>query len=210
MSTFNGEIENIPEISIDFFEREAVFYFVSHCHTDHLKGITNCSPNATIYATSQSAFFIKRKCPHLEHCIKILTLGIPTIYDEQKSHQVTALPAGLYATNTCENNFQDVHMISGHCMGSCMLLFELKSENILYTGDFRVSLKDVKNIKILDEIRKHDNVVLYVDSTFMKREFSKFPSQTESVTTIVQMIKNFLNKSKNNKGNLFCTVIRSS
>ncbi|KFM65290.1 Protein artemis, partial [Stegodyphus mimosarum] len=46
MSTFDGVIKEYPLISIDRFLKEeecdnyaSTVYFLSHCHTDHMKGL---------------------------------------------------------------------------------------------------------------------------------------------------------------------------
>lgn len=81
-----------------------------------------------------------------------------------------------------------------------MFLFETDTKAILYTGDFRISLKNLENIKQLKELRNHDNVVIYMDSTFFKKSFSTFPTQTESVQKIIELVDSWIKKSKLHKG----------
>ena len=39
-----------------------------------------------------------------------------------------------------------------------------------------------------------------MDSTFFKKSFSKFPTQTESVKKIIELVDNWTKKSKHHKG----------
>lgn len=80
MSTFNGQIEEIPGIAVDEFSEENIedskALFVSHCHTDHMHGLSELKDfDYPIYATSISALFIRRKFPNLEGNIKELEIG---------------------------------------------------------------------------------------------------------------------------------------
>lgn len=78
-----------------------------------------------------------------------------------------------------------------------MILFQTEEQDILYTGDFRISKKDIENLRILRELK---NLVVNMDSTFMKKSYMHFPSQSESVAVIIEEIEKFLNKSTNHKG----------
>ena len=186
MSTFSGEIYEIAGISIDHFENvEKKCYFLSHCHTDHMRGLCLLKTEAPIYMSAISALFIQKKCPHLAENIKILELGIATSIEiENECSSTTFIVTALSA---------------GHCAGSYMFLFQIEGCDILYTGDFRISVKNARRVKALQEIRANENSAIYIDSTFLKTSYPKFPSQTQSVTQIVEMVETFLNRSKNHK-----------
>ena len=81
-----------------------------------------------------------------------------------------------------------------------MFIFETNKNTILYTGDFRISLKNLENIKQLKELQDHEFLVIYMDSTFFKKSSSKFPTQTESVRKIIDLVDNWIKKSKHHKG----------
>lgn len=183
MSSFNGEIKEIVGISVDNFVKiNQKCYFLSHCHSDHLRGLCLLITNANIYLSALSALFIRKKFPQLEKNIKVLELGIPTYIEiEKTSFTVTALPAG-------------------HCAGALMLLFQIEGCDILYTGDYRMSIKNARRMKILENIAKNDCLSIYLDSTFLKTSYPNFPSQTTSVDKIIDIVAKFLNKSENNKG----------
>lgn len=80
-----------------------------------------------------------------------------------------------------------------------MMLFQTEDQDIIYTGDFRASQNSIKSIKCLQNLK---NVVAYIDSTFFKKAYMNFPSQKESVDTIVSEIRNHLSTSSHSKGNL--------
>ena len=81
MSTFNGQIEEIPGIAVDEFTEQNIYenskvLFVSHCHTDHMHGLSELKDfKYPIYATSISALFIRKKFSNLEENIKELEIG---------------------------------------------------------------------------------------------------------------------------------------
>jgi len=187
MSTFNGEID-IEGISVDHFENiDQKCYFLSHCHTDHMSGLSLLTTKSPIYMSALSALFIRKKCPQLKDNIKILEYNVAT-YIEMEHKGSTG--------------FTVTALSAGHCAGACMLLFQIEGCDILYTGDFRISVKNALRLKILEEIRANENSVIYLDSTFLKTSFPNFPSQTESVTKILEIVEAFLKQSKNHKVNL--------
>lgn len=185
MSTFNGEIKEIPGVSVDHFDNKSLkCYFLSHCHSDHMSGLSSLQTDSPVYTTAISALFIQQKCPQLSENLIILEPGIPT---------------SIRLTQNCET-FVVTALSAGHCAGSCMLLFQKENCDILYTGDFRISLKNAKNIKIFEDIR---DSTIYLDSTFLSTKFPQFPSQAESVKEILEIVQNFLTKSTHHKGKIF-------
>lgn len=190
MSTFNGEISGIAGISVDHFENsEQKCYFLSHCHSDHMKGLLTLQTKAPIYATPISALIIRRRCPHLEENVRTLENGVLNSIELNEDGSSTT--------------FNVTALSAGHCAGACQLLFQIEGCDILYTGDFRMSLKHVKNIKQFDEIKNHENLSVYLDSTFMKTSFAMFPTQTDSVRKIIEIADAHLKKARNPKGFFF-------
>ena len=89
---------------------------------------------------------------------------------------------------------------AGHCPGSVMLLFETKSGQTLYTGDFRIQEQDIKQISIFKEFSEKNNLnLIYLDSTFLRKEYKDFPSQSESVAEIIRLTQEWLQINKNKK-----------
>lgn len=186
MSTFCGEISEIPGIGVDNFKNTSLkCYFVSHCHSDHIRQIGNLNnTDLPIYTTELSALILKRRYSELN--VKCLEMGRPT-------------PLEFYH-NDERVNFVVTLLNGGHCMGSCMLLFQIEGLDILYTGDFRISLKNAQNIKNLKDIKDYGKLVVYLDTTFMKESYEYFPEQGESCDKIIKVVKDHLEISSSNKG----------
>jgi DNA cross-link repair 1C protein len=103
MSTFNGEIIELPGVCVDKFnDNNFKVYFLSHCHTDHLQGLQKPKQiKFFVYCTELSAHFLKQKFPQHEEQIRIVSVGSPLLIQEE----------GL--------NFQATFIPAGHCAGSC-------------------------------------------------------------------------------------------
>lgn len=192
MSTFDGILLEIQELSVDSFENtDAECFFLSHCHTDHMRGLAELTTTAPIYMTSVSSLIVSSKWPHLQVNIKILETSVATSVElTHKSFVVTALSAG-------------------HCAGSCMLLFQIEGLDILYTGDFRISLSNLEKFQQLREVQDNNQLSIYLDSTFLKKSYTKFPKQSESVEAILKMVGSFLHTSKDRRGKASNNVLHS-
>lgn len=188
MSTFNGQLQEIRHISIDNFENtESKCYFLSHCHSDHMRSLENLSQiSQPLYTTTLSALIIQKRYPSIN--VQILEYGFPINieFTDDDGKEVKFIVTALNAT--------------GHCMGACMLLFQIEGLDILYTGDFRISLKHAQNIKTLNEIKSYSNLVLYLDTTFLNNSYKHFPSQHESSIKVIEIIDKHLSQSSSHKG----------
>lgn len=103
MSTFDGTIVEIPGVCVDnFVDNSFKFYFLSHCHTDHLRGLEkNEKFPSTIHCTEISAHFIRRRYPQHADAICVIQIGIAKpFHDDDCNFNVTFIP-------------------SGHCAGAC-------------------------------------------------------------------------------------------
>ncbi|KAB0793928.1 hypothetical protein PPYR_13548 [Photinus pyralis] len=192
MSTFNGKILEIPEISVDCFENannlDSLVYFLSHCHTDHMRGLSDWRfqnsllerPDVYLYATPISVRILNHRYPQLEaKLIEIATSNSTLIKIPYKNTHltVTALPAG-------------------HCPGSVMFLFETASKNILYTGDYRVSASDLRKYNAfysMGEVKRIDK--MYLDTTFFNRSYFKLPPRSDSISKICTVIDKWIKQS---------------
>ncbi|GAB0097834.1 protein artemis [Sergentomyia squamirostris] len=179
MSTFRGPLQEFPGVSVDQFEgvnRESVLFFLSHCHTDHMRGLEIAEPlPGPLYVSEISAVILRKRYPHL-HDIRVLEIGVETaIRVNGEEVHVTTLPAG-------------------HCPGSVMLLFESPKIRVLYTGDFRLRLKDIENLRVLQGIRGNVDIV-YLDSTFLRRDYAMFPSRVNSTNEIIRYIEEWIRQS---------------
>lgn len=173
-------------IAVDNFEKSGMkFYFLSHCHSDHLRGIAKLLTDSPLYATPISAFIIKRKYPQVE--VRELEIGKGKNFDVKNSNGTT-------------KSFVVTPLSAGHCLGACMFLFQVEGMDILYTGDFRISVNDAKRMRPLQEIVDYGNLVLYLDSTFMSPIYQKFPKLDQSIKKITEIAENHLKASSSHKG----------
>lgn len=64
MSTFDGRIPEFPGLSVDRFEDlTSKLFFLSHCHWDHMQGLTENKDKlkAKIVLSAASAVFVKNQ-----------------------------------------------------------------------------------------------------------------------------------------------------
>ncbi|KAF0749463.1 protein artemis isoform X1 [Aphis craccivora] len=205
MSTFGGKLEEkeLSFIGIDSFESHLLScstFMLSHFHKDHMRGIqdhsfqvafNNTKNNMMLYASPLTITFLKRnKTIHLrEDKLVSLEIGFPNLLkvhsDNFEYICVTLLPAG-------------------HCPGSVMFLIEAGAHRILYTGDFRIQLQDLKLFKplLIDKEGNGDpkNIsALYLDTTFASKNYYEFPMRKESSANLIKVVEEWLNKDPNNK-----------
>ena len=201
MSTFPGPIEEIPGVSVDRFENKenvnASVYFLSHCHSDHMKGldnsfIQNLNKNNKFLYCSEISKAILNANTYLNNSdmIKGLPVLSPVIIDFKGENGTI-----LFVTVTL--------IPAGHCPGSVMFLFEYNNKTILYTGDFRINANDFAKLKPLHDYdgkklypKKFDKI--YLDTTFLRSEFSKIPTRKESVEEIRKATTDWLKQDPNN------------
>ncbi|XP_030762403.1 protein artemis [Sitophilus oryzae] len=198
MSTFHGQIKEIPGISVDRFNEENLnswVYFLSHCHTDHMVGLSSsvfkdrlADKGLYIYTSPISKVILTRLHPDLEGSIKELVLEHPTTVSigDFRDVSVTCVPAG-------------------HCPGSVMFLFETKTSRVLYTGDFRISPSDIKKFRcfydIFDKVKSIDKV--YLDTTFFMRKYTSFPKREHSLFQVCDLISKWISMDKDNVVKIF-------
>ncbi|XP_065173401.1 protein artemis [Atheta coriaria] len=197
MSTFKGKIDEFPGISIDDFEGnnlKSSIYFLSHVHTDHMRGLYQCeflkrlaNEKLTLYSHEVSTIFLRSRYPDYANCFQYLPINLPTTLKtaDKFEFNVTLLPAG-------------------HCPGSVMFLFESDKHTVLYTGDFRLKLAEFKKFKglytpqgTLKRIQK-----VHLDTTFMFKRYEQFPSREESLGAICNLIEEWLEQDPKNIVNL--------
>ncbi|XP_058834764.1 protein artemis-like [Topomyia yanbarensis] len=187
MSTFSGFVSEIPGISVDRFlernRRQSTVFLLSHCHSDHMVGLDfRENLPGPLYASPISTVFLKHRFPQLSGNIRSLEIGEPTVIslkteNNTRQLQVTAIPAG-------------------HCPGSVMFLFENENQQqVLYTGDFRISAKDLRNIKALRSLSLNS---IYLDTTFFNPNYNYFPAQADSLARLVTLCSEWLSLDDRN------------
>ena len=149
-------------------------FFLTHIHTDHLKGLSNTWNLGRIYTSEVTARLLIDRWPNLKLVVTPLAmLEEHTIFLDPKQEK-ESMTVTLFDSN--------------HCPGSTMFLFKGEFGSVLHTGDFRYSSTLFKNYPQLYPANKRNeeeaNISvpidhLIVDSTFANLDI-EFPSQEEA------------------------------
>ncbi|XP_017881799.1 protein artemis-like isoform X2 [Ceratina calcarata] len=211
MSTFLGLIKEIPGISVDRFDGDNLtssVFFLSHCHTDHMQGLTDAffeyiqSSDKYIYCSPVTKALLENKFRHKSHCIKEIDVNRPTVI-EYRTRNDDAIVVSVTAVS------------AGHCPGSVMFLFERDTVSVLYTGDFRINPKDLSKLKALhysgqSKLIPRTFTKIYLDTTFLSNDYVSFPTRQESIVKICQVSKDWLGKDPRNVVILECSALYGS
>nr|XP_026483118.1 protein artemis-like [Vanessa tameamea] len=200
-SSFHGKIDEIPGVYVDNFENAeqqgARAYFLSHYHSDHIQGLHSAQlldvlskNNITIYTTELTSAIINddKNDERIMKYVRGLKMGSTLI----------SLP-GLPEQNIPDLCLNVTLIPAGHSAGSTMFLFSTTTQNILFTGDFRVNLNDLpsyQHLHVGDEPIKLDT--MYVDTTFLDSNYENFPRRSESVEKMIFEIRMFLDSDETN------------
>ena len=206
MSEFAGPITEFSSVSIDRFNNEnlkSTVYFLSHCHSDHMVGLNEPELferlkryNFKIYCHKISAALLSA-LPHYRH----LT---PFVIPLEAMTEVT-INVSIHGGNFDEINSYPLTVTlipAGHCPGSVMFLLASTDISVLFTGDFRFEVGQVKRIKYLYDdlrqsaVRNFDNI--YVDTTFCKLDTCFLPSRESCLSSIFQAVSDWIFCSSQN------------
>lgn len=156
-------IEN--SLMIDEFSPGFDFYFLTHFHSDHYKGLNSKWQNGIIIASKLTCLLLREK------------LGV---------EQNLLFPIDNDETYSIKNDtISFTAFDAGHCLGALMFLFKINNKKILYTGDFRLNDSLREKIGLF-----HKPDILYLDSTYEKFKI-KFPTQEEAINKAIEIIENF-------------------
>lgn len=202
MSTFSGLVEEIPGISIDCFNEENLnssAFFLSHCHTDHMKGLGDSSflkllkqKNSNLYCSHISKSFLQSKFSGFDADFMDNHLICLDLDDTKIVH---------YVYNNVEYSVSVTSISAGHCPGSVMFLFSFKNKIILYTGDFRINKEDYSKLKSLHFSKSSIPLKIdemYLDTTFMSDKFMKLPLRADSSRALCEAAKHWIQNDPKN------------
>lgn len=190
MSVFRGSIVEYPGVVVDHYipancERGRIF-FLSHCHKDHMTGLGS---RALLDA-------LRTRCTFL-HCSEV-TRALLLHYTEFRDliPFLKALPmeepvsVKLEPTlDASEMNLTVTLLPAGHCPGSAMFLIQGGNGTVLYTGDFRLTVDEVKRIQSLHPGGRLMSITtLYLDTTFCTPISSDIPDRETSRQFILSCI----------------------
>lgn len=204
---FQGIIQPFPSITVDYFaglRQSTEAFFLSHCHTDHIKGVhsdefkqlLNERPGAKIYCTLVTAQLLLKRNKDLVHLI----------------NHFVYVTEGEWMTVLLSDSSLNVRTIPAHhCLGSVMFLFEDSASSALYTGDFRyndTTHREDMQAHLSSSSRARVNH-LYLDTTFYTpREplFHSFPSRRESERAVIDLVKQWRASNPAGKVHIDVTV----
>lgn len=211
MSTFLGLVKEIPGISVDRFDGDNLtssIFFLSHCHTDHMHGLSDMffvhldEHKKYLYCSPITKVLLESKFKFISTCVKEIDINTPTVVE--------------YAIQTADKILISVTSVSaGHCPGSVMFLFERNNISVLYTGDFRINPLDLSKLKGLHYYENSKWIPrkftkIYLDTTFLSNEFPAFPTRQDSIIKIHEVVKGWLGKDPRNVVILECSATYGS
>jgi len=167
-----GPLSHAP-FRVDDFSKGALVYFLTHAHTDHLRGLRDTWREGRIYCTEVTKQLILLKYPGLnERLFRVLSVGETKLIVLNESYSLCVTVLDAY-----------------HCAGSCMFLFESKHfGRVLHTGDFRYEVdKPLPNILLENE--ESTPACVYLDNTYGLRSSPKNPTRAEVKDILMEVLK---------------------
>ncbi|CAD0101067.1 unnamed protein product, partial [Aureobasidium mustum] len=200
MSTFDGIVREFPYVRIDNFtnypdEPPPLACFLSHVHSDHLKGLESFK-STFIYCTAQTRELLLRleKYPHRMNFARGILESRKQTYRRLKNH---IKPIPLQTPTEIElapgQSIRVTLFDANHCLGSCMFLIEGNSKAILYTGDLRSEqwwvntlIRNPVLLPYTKGTQRLDNI--YLDTTFTSSDALEYemPSKAEGLTELIK------------------------
>jgi len=158
---------------VDYFRRDEkiTHYFLTHCHADHMTGITPSWSYGVIWCSSKSKSILG------EFYGEQLLERVQTIELNEKI-EMYFLPESKEGDPTFFVTLLDAN----HCPGAVMFLFEGYWGQYLYTGDFKWRPGLVQDLGKIDR--------LYIDTTYHDPKYCTMWSLEETINEMVEIIKN--------------------
>ncbi|KAL9643679.1 hypothetical protein ABK040_016131 [Willaertia magna] len=194
------------------------YYFLSHCHSDHYKGLhENFFPSTTSVSSisieesissNDNASNVLSDNNSLIVCHSITKTLLLAKFPKLCSERIMTIEIGQptlfyykYNNNSINNknssgHFNVIALNANHCPGSVMFLFEIVKKNsemetILYTGDFRNPPKETINFLQNRKLSK-----IYLDDTFCEHIYDKLPTRNNSIKNLIEFIEKERKKKK--------------
>lgn len=205
MSTFNGYVEEFPDIRIDYFRslpdrRPPLKCFLSHVHSDHLQGLESLkSPFVYCSPATREILLRLEKYPHRMNLAK----GILETRKQHYKHLKNILkPLPLNTPSEIElgpgNSIRVTLLDANHCAGAVMFFVQGSGKAILYTGDIRSEPWWVESlyrnpilVPYTHGIRRLDKI--YLDTTFApdRHEIPSFPTKAEGLAELLSKVAEY-------------------
>lgn len=192
MSTFKGRLSDprLSFICIDNFQPdnyECSAFLLSHVHWDHLKGMFD-RPFIQLVNDSADRFLY---CSSFTH--HLLTKFAKFDIDASKIVAMDVNQSYILHHDSIDTDVVINCLPAGHCPGSVMFLIEFSGRRVLYTGDFRIRVEELKKIK--GRLTNEDGTVipihdLHLDTTFaFTSSLDDFPTRESSEKLIIEQIE---------------------
>ena len=203
MSTFDGIVEEFPNIRIDYFRHHPgktspVACFLSHIHSDHLLGLeTLRMPFVYCSATTRRLLLKMEKYPHRINFSKGVLEARRQTYKHLK-HILRPLPLQTAVDIELgpKSKIQVTLLDANHCPGAVMFLIEGDGKAILYTGDIRAEpwwinalARSPALIPYLRGLYKQLDCI-YLDTTFASHAdiHHDFPTKAEGLQELMRKV----------------------
>eukprot|EP00736_Rhodelphis_marinus_P013875 Rmarinus@m.14806 len=180
---------NFSPIQVDCFKYSpgVTHFFLTHCHEDHMVGLTPTWDFGTIFCTEISAKFLVRNKGVSPDVIRCIATGRTERIGLDSSNSVLMEVTAFDAT---------------HCPGAVMYLFRAYFGTILCTGDFRIDvpIDESETVQRIHQTLSMDSSLfpptevidtIYVDNTYC-HPTSQFPPRNEARAQIADLIRTFL------------------
>ncbi|KAK6464983.1 hypothetical protein DFJ63DRAFT_377 [Scheffersomyces coipomensis] len=179
---FNGLVEEFPGLGVDRFNTNANVYLLTHCHTDHLVGLSAASFRSKVYCshTTKSILGLNPDYSHILPYLIPINYNSPfELHTDPFKIMVTPIPAY-------------------HCPGACMFLVESDIKSVLITGDVRIEDWWLNNISTNASLSPYVHGTkrlsnIYLDTTFGYRgePYIEINSNTEGIGIIIDILKSY-------------------
>ena len=194
MCSFSGDIREYPGVVVDEFtthsHEEGIAFFLSHAHSDHMKGLIRFADSLSISYITLYMTEITKSILFADTSLRNVLLGRVEIVQVNCSINLE-LRKGVKVTVT--------PLQTGHCPGAVMFLFEGDKGNILYTGDFRLDLRDLRETRLFrDETELIKIKTIYLDTTFCNPCANKFITREEAKNVILDKITEWFESAEDN------------
>lgn len=181
MSTFDGEIREIPGVYVDNFSYKGGVFFLTHNHLDHLKSLLSNSFCGRVYCSQLTKDIIAldgRYCDKLRYLV---------VKEYNKPFEIQTFCTSVTVTM----------LESYHCPGSCMFLFECANGiSCLAAGDIRAEkwwvsslIKNRYLFPYIAGLKKLDQI--YLDTTFSYRgePYISILPNSEGIMALFEFLK---------------------
>ena len=202
MSSFDGIVEEFPDIRIDYFRQhqhrtQPAACFLSHIHSDHLLGLeTLRMPFVYCSAATKRMLLKMEKYPHRIDFSKGILESRKQTYKHLK---LILRPLPLETATEIElrpdRRIRVTLFDANHCPGAVMFLIEDDARAILYTGDIRAEPwwvnALVRTPAMIPYTAGHRQLdCIYLDTTFASHAdiHKHFPTKAEGLAELLAKI----------------------